>query len=154
MTYLFRIKAIVFFIHLSVMVDAQREQPSPVTWSYQVISANISEVVLHIDAQIAPGWHIYSLHLQPGGPIPTRFTFDPHKGYSLVGVMNEEGDAVRYYDKLYEMDITWYANKVGYTQRLIINKPNVSIKGIVEYMVCNEHICIPVEEEFNVELER
>jgi len=140
-------------MHISAMVDAQGEQPAPVTWSYKVIPGNKPEVVLHIDADIAPGWHIYSLNLKPGGPMPTRFTFDQQKGYSLVGKTHEEGNAVRYYDKLYEMEITWYANKVGYTQHLIVNQETTSIKGVVEYMVCNDHICIPVEEEFNVKLE-
>ncbi len=150
MNFSFRIRYILFTMYIAALMAAQ---PAPVTWNYKLIQGDMPEVVLHIDAQIAPGWHIYSLNIQPGGPLPTRFVFDQDRGYSLAGKMNEAGNAIRYYDKLYEMEITWYAEKVSYTQRLAVNQPASSITGRVNYMVCNEHVCIPVEKKFSINAE-
>jgi DsbC/DsbD-like thiol-disulfide interchange protein len=150
MIYLFRLQAIVFHLFLSTDGAAQRPQPTPVQWRFELSSANMNEAILHVEARIAPGWHIYSQNLQPGGPLPTRLTFGKQNGYLVMGPTNEQGTAVRYYDKLYDMDIIWYADKVSFTQTIMINQPNTSISGTVEYMVCNEHVCIPAEEKFSV----
>ena len=154
MHWLIRFVAIVCILQAPSVARSRPEQPAPVTWRFKIVTTGVREAVLYIEASIAPGWHIYSQHLRPGGPIPTKFTFNEHKAYAVIGNPEEEGNAVRFYDNLYEMDITWYDHEVKYTQKIILNQWNASITGIVEYMVCNDHVCIPIKHEFSVEREQ
>ena len=153
MSYLFYIHAVVLFIQLPAMALGQ-SQLVPVRWSFSLSTPNMREAVLNAEATIAPGWHVYSQSQQPGGPIPTRFTFAKPQEFVPLSNMVERGNAVRYYDELYEMDITWYADAVSYSQTLLVNQPAAALKGVVEYMACNEYMCIPIEEKFTVELKQ
>ncbi len=50
------------------------------------------------------------------------------------------------------MDITWYSSIVTFFQKIRLNKPVTTISGKVEYMTCNNEVCIPSMHEFNVDV--
>lgn len=110
------------------------------------------EATLSITANIAPGWHLYSQFLKEGGPIPTRFNYERNDDYRLIGDTAEKGKRVVFYDDIYEMEITWYADSVSFSQRISLNHQVTTIKGKVEYMVCNSQMCIPDERQFTVDV--
>ena len=93
-----------------------------------------------------------SQFLKEGGPIPTRFTFKGNVDYRIIGDTAEKGKPFVFYDDIYEMEITWYADSVSFSQRIGLNHPVTTIKGKVEYMVCNNQMCIPDEREFTVDI--
>ena len=126
--------------------------PSPVTWHFEAAPARGHETILFITADVAPGWHLYSQSIKEGGPIATQFRFDPNDNYVLTGATEEKGKAARFYDDIYEMEITWYAGIVTFAQRIILNKRGANIKGTVEYMTCNSEVCIPAAREFDIEV--
>ena len=127
------------------------QHPS-VTWTFLASPSGMQEFTIDIKASLRPGWHIYSQYLNEGGPIPTLITFDQSQDYIPFGKATEFGDQVRFYDSLYEMEITLYMQQVSFRQKIKIINAVKSIHGAIEYMTCNEYVCIPQREEFTVDL--
>jgi hypothetical protein len=57
----------------------------PVKWSYGSKRLSSTEGVVFLKATIDDGWHLYSQTVPNGGPTKTTITFEPSKGYTLVG---------------------------------------------------------------------
>lgn len=129
------------------VASAQRH---PVSWTYRLEWINTHGWILTLKASLPPGWHIYSQHPGEGGPIPTRVTVNPGDDYSLIGTAEENGKAFHFYDSLYEMNIVWYSGEVSFLQRISMNRMIPEIRGAVEYLVCNNRQCVPLQEQFTV----
>ena len=128
-------------------------QGDPVVWRFEAAPVKGQRTSILITAHLAPGWHLYSQYVKEGGPIPTKFTFDPGKDYILSEGIREKGNySKKFYDDIYEMEITWYTGIVSFEQGITLNKPGATVKGRVEYMTCNSHVCIPAEREFSVKV--
>ncbi len=121
-----------------------------VQWKFYSKPFSNQEVVLIMEAKIAPGWHLYSQFLEEGGPMPTSFKFQQSDHYKVIGQPQENGNLSRFRDDIYEMEITWYTHEVSFLQRVQLFQPGATVNGIVEYMVCNKHSCVPASEEFSV----
>lgn len=124
-----------------------------VYWQFESVSTVNYEVVLKLTAHVAQGWHLYSQHMNENGPMPTRVTYTVDDGYVLIGQPEEKGNAVKFYDDLYGMEIIWYSGTVTFTQRIKLTRPTTTVKGTVEYMTCNDHICIPSKQDFTIDLQ-
>ncbi|TCD07654.1 thioredoxin family protein [Pedobacter frigidisoli] len=139
---------IISLIWFSVSAVAQIEKP--VTWSFSSEKINNQEAYLVIKAVIQPGWHVYSQFIPQGGPIPTSFKFSTNKDYTLTGKVSESPKPSSAVDRNFNMEISWHEKQVVFKQRIKVNKPTV-ISGSVEFMVCNDHKCLPpTEEEFKI----
>jgi DsbC/DsbD-like thiol-disulfide interchange protein len=125
---------------------------APVAWHFDAQPLNANETTVVLQATLAPGWHIYSQQLAQGGPIPTRFRFDTGNDVVLEATTLELGDAHTFHDSLYEMDVTWYSGSVVFQQRIRLLKRVKVLSGTVQYMTCNNEICIPAEKEFSIPL--
>jgi DsbC/DsbD-like thiol-disulfide interchange protein len=145
-----QILTIPILLLLGNVCNAQR---APVTWTYEAERLKPQEWRLKLQASLAPGWHIYSQHLKEGGPIPTLIRTEPNQEYSFVGKAEEKGKPVQFYDSIYEMEITWYAEQVSFVQKIIFDRITSEINGTVEYMVCDSHQCLPQEEKFTINLQ-
>lgn len=140
---------VLFFLFMFTnSLYAQKNQA--VKWAYKLERLSANEVLLTIIANIAPRWHLYSQFLQPGGPQPTSFTFDHSKEYSVAFKTEEKGQMKTYYDDTYEMDITSYSGTITFLQKIEVHQPMTFIKGKVEYMACNDEICVPDKWEFAI----
>ncbi|MBS1680973.1 MAG: sugar transporter [Bacteroidetes bacterium] len=122
-----------------------------VKWQFRAEVVGKDEVVITAKAVMAPGWHIYSQLLNENGPIPTRLTFGTSEAFVLLGTPKEMGNAVRFYDDVYEMEITWYNGEVSFIQKIRLTRPVTTIKGTVEYMSCSEQTCVPGKQDFKIE---
>lgn len=107
--------AIVFTLTFFSNVSYGQGTPA-VNWNFKVEQLSKHELILSITANIAPGWHLYSQHLKEGGPQPTRFRFLPSDEYIPAGQANEKGNQTKFYDEIYEMEITWYTETVSFLQ--------------------------------------
>jgi thiol:disulfide interchange protein DsbD len=119
-----------------------------VQWQFSALPIDDDVIMLKISADIVPGWHLYSQFIPKDGPLPTRITFENKKGLFLIGTLEENGKADKFYEEVYEMDITWYSGKVDFLQKVKITELMNVIHGKVEYMTCNTHSCIPDTREF------
>lgn len=119
-------------------------QQSPVKWSSSAEKVDGGQYKVTITATFAEPWHIYSQNTPDGGPVPTSFTFAKNPLVSLVGKTKEVGKLQTIHDKNFGVDVKYYSNKVSFTQ-LVKVKGNVktNLSGEVEFMVCNDHECLP-----------
>lgn len=125
-------------------------QWAPVSWHVEAQLLDGNEADMILTATLAPGWHIYSQHIKSGGPIPTQFRFDGGDNVALEGITLERGEPHTIHDSTYEMDVTWYSGSVVFQQRIRLLNPVKALKGSVEYMTCNDEICIPAQQEFRI----
>lgn len=147
------LKSVPIIFILSLVANVSSAQRAPVTWNYTMHRIGGNEWMLTTRATLAPGWHIYSQHVGDGGPIPTRITVGPNDDYSLIGTAEEKGKAFYFYDSLYEMNITWYGGEVSFHRRVSMNRMVPELRGIIQYMVCNNSQCIPHEHNFTVHVD-
>lgn len=129
-------------------------QNDVVQWQFIANSRSNGTAVFEAKAIIKPGWHLYSQYLAEGGPIPTKIHFISHTSYSLQDATYEYGSKVQFHDDLYDLDITWYTGSVRFEQVVLPNSFPASIGGMIEYMTCDDHTCIPAKKEFEVIIQR
>ena len=144
-----KILALTAALLLSFGVFAQVE--NPVKWAYAAQRTSATEATVLIKATIEPGWHVYSQFIKEGGPIPTSFTFAPSKEYSLAGKTTEPKAVVKF-DKQFKMNIGYFEKEVLFSQKVKLKSASATtVKGKLEFMVCNDRKCLPPDEvAFNI----
>ncbi|MGJ5642384.1 protein-disulfide reductase DsbD domain-containing protein [Formosa sp. S-31] len=145
-------KVILFFALLTAFVG-QAQILEPVKWSTSVNKISDSEYELVATATIEKGWHLYSQNVPQDGPIPTKFTFEGNSNYLKKGnTVEEKGHTIQ--DPVFEMEIKFFETKADFKQRVKLKgKAPFDVKGIVEFMVCDDSRCLPpteVDLVFNV----
>ncbi|WP_010134088.1 protein-disulfide reductase DsbD family protein [Ochrovirga pacifica] len=116
---------------------------NPVTWSTSVAKSNKGELVLITTATIQKGWHLYSQHLPKNGPIPTTFHYP--NTIQLVGETNEE-EGIEVDDPNFGMRLKYFSDSAVFKQKIELTKNIDSLKASVEFMVCNDEMCLPPNE--------
>ena len=70
------------------------------------------------------------------------------KGAKTVGSPVPSKKATTVYDEQFEMNLSWYAHEVSFTQKLEITNPKAfKVEGYVEFMACNDENCLPPDKE-------
>jgi thiol:disulfide interchange protein DsbD len=141
------------FTLLLVLLASQSKAQieNPVKWSYSAQKTGKNEANILIKADIQKGWHLYSQFIEDGGPIPTSFTFSPSKDFKLEGKVSESPKAVTAFDPNFGMKIAWHETQVVFTQKIKTTSDKFTLKGVLEYTVCNNNKCLPpTEQEFSI----
>jgi len=123
-------------------VGAFAQLENPVSWSYGYKKISATEGVILIKATIEDDWHIYSQNVKPGGPNKTILKFTPSKDFTLVGKATEPKPITKY-EKVFKMDVPYFENEVVFQQKVKLNKATTTVKGKIEFMVCNDTQCLP-----------
>lgn len=118
---------------------------NPVTWSYVAKKTGKNEATVFIKAVIDDGWHLYSQNVKPGGPNKTIFTFAKSKDYATVGNTIEPKPITKYED-VFKMNVAYFQNSAIFQQKVKLNKGVTTVRGKVEFMVCNDKQCLPPDE--------
>lgn len=117
---------------------------NPVHWTFSAEKVTGDTFAIHLKARIDPGWHVYSQ--QAGeGPIPTTFTFEDNPAVTLVGNTEERGKELKIFDKVFNSTLRYYETEVDFVQK-IVAKGSTTLKGTLEYMVCNDVNCLPPKD--------
>ncbi|RZL32061.1 MAG: sugar transporter [Pedobacter sp.] len=118
---------------------------NPVTWSYVAKKTGKNEATVYLRATMEDGWHIYSQNVKPGGPNKTSFKFTPSKDYTLVGT-TAEPKPISKFEKVFNMNVDYFDDRVTFTQKIKLNKGTTTVKGTLNYMVCNDSSCLPPKD--------
>ncbi len=123
----------------------------PVRWSVVGGSAP-REIVsglttpLTVQADIAKGWHIYSLTQKPGGPIPLRIELTGAADIQVRGVIKAPKPE-RAFDKNFGIETEVYSGSPRFT--IPVGVPGRSRTGLrkfqvaARFQVCSETLCLP-----------
>lgn len=134
-----------------LVLQSQAQIENPVKWSFSAQKTGKNEANVQIKATIQKGWHLYSQFIEDGGPIPTSFTFSPSNDYQLLGKVSESPKAVIAFDPNFGMKVAWHETQVTFTQKIKITSAKFTLKGVLEYTVCNDNKCLPpTEQEFSI----
>ena len=123
----------------------------PVKWSLvgnsgprQVVAGRTAPIA--VQADIAKGWHIYSLTQPPGGPIPLRIALQGANEVSVRGVIKAPKPE-KYFDKNFGMTTELYSGSprftipVGVAGRTAAGVRRVQVTA--RYQVCSDKLCLP-----------
>jgi len=146
-------KALLLITALVIAAGAFAQIEKPVQWTYAAKKVSSTEAVVFLRATIQPGWHIYSQNIKDGGPVKTSFTFSPSKEYALVGKTAEPAPVTKFEDA-FKMNVSYFEKTVTFQQKIKLKSPRAkSVKGQLEYMVCNDRKCLPPEDvDFDIAL--
>lgn len=103
-------------------------------------------VPITIQADIAKGWHIYSLTQKAGGPIPLRIDLLGATDVLVRGVINAPKPE-RLFDKNFGIETELYSGSPRFTIPVAV--PGKSSNGIrkfqigARYQVCSDKVCLP-----------
>lgn len=143
---------LVLSLLLSFSLWGQVEQ-EPVVWSHAIEKVSDSVIELQFEGQIEEGWHVYSQFTDPGGSLPSEFTFNgAGEEFVLLG-KTEESTTLKEYSDIFEVEETFFKKKAVFTQRIKLLNPSIrQIDVELFYQVCKE-VCIPKDYLFRVVLD-
>lgn len=137
--------SVILALSLLFLSTAGAQAPDPTKWTFESKKVGQDLYDINITVTVDPPWHIYSQFLASGGPIPTKISLAKNPMVTLVGKPKESGKAVKQREEVFDIDVTYFAGKVNFVQRVKKKagiKTNVS--GSVTYMVCKEGECLPI----------
>lgn len=120
-------------------------QIEPVKWTIETEKLSDTEYNLIYKAKIDDHWHLYSQHLPEEGAIPTEFIYDSiqkTKYFKLIGKA-KESESITEYDKVFEMDLTYFDHEATFTQKIEVLDPELKqIESEISFQACDDEKCI------------
>lgn len=114
----------------------------PVKWSTETKRISDSEAELTFTATIEKGWHLYSQFIEGDGPVPTSFNFQELGSAKLKGKV-AEGQGHREMDPNFGIELKYFETKAKFVQKVSVSSEATTVKGELEFMVCNDERCLP-----------
>lgn len=146
---------IIFSLAFNILLgfSCHSQTISPVEWESKVTKISSTEYDINIDGTIEDGWHVFSQFTHEEGSLPSELTFEKvGTDYELVGTTKESETVIAYND-IFEVEETYFIDKVVFVQRIRLLKPDINrLKIILNYQVCKE-VCINKEEQFDIALD-
>ena len=137
------------FLFVGLVWASMAQIMDPVKWMFQVKDLNESESELIFTAQLDDGWHLYSQHTDPMGPIGISFEFTPSKDYALKGKVSEPKPHEEF-DKDFNCTVRSFSGRVVFRQKIQrLSTKDFKVKGTYSYQLCNNGSCIaPDDRDF------
>lgn len=119
--------------------------------SFELVT-NLSEVrpdttfSVILRASMGDGWHLYSMDLPPGGPIPTKIWVEENDVFLPAGDP-EQPEPIPWFDKNFDMETSYFEGKVDFIVPVKVKgsapagRQELTVK--VRFMVCNDSSCLP-----------
>lgn len=129
-------------IFSSISLTAQTSKDK-VNWEFAADRIDDTTFNLKITATIGQGFHVFSFN--PGtdpSMRPPSFKFNKNESVKLIGKIKENGKLEKEEIKELDVILNYYKNKIVYTQKAIV-KANTSLKGTVNFMACDDKMCLP-----------
>jgi thiol:disulfide interchange protein DsbD len=119
---------------------------NPVKWSFELKDLPSAEKEIRMTAVIEKGWHMYDMNLPEGGPVSTSVSYEYLRGAELTGKPVASVLPSEIFDQAFNMQLRWYENTVVFVQKIkVTDYKKFGVSGGVEYMVCNDEMCLPPE---------
>ncbi len=140
-----KLRISLLLVLLATLLPAFGQILEPVKWKFSINKLSDTEAEVIADAKIDKSWHLYSVNLPEGGPIATSLVLENSEAYTPTGEIREEPKPSRQYDSAFDMELAWFSNKARLIQTVKLNSPatTTTLKGYVEFMVCDDQQCLP-----------
>jgi len=148
-------KTILFCLALLTGTLVMAQSGKQVNWTYSSKKVADKTYEIHMTATIGAGWHMYA---QEGGdgPVSTKFTFVKNPLVAFNNQPREAGKMVKKFEDAFKSEVRYYENAVDFVQLVKVrSNAKTAVAGKVEFMVCNDHECLPPDEAtFSVNIGR
>jgi len=147
-------RLLIFLLLVSSSLFAQ-EAKNISKWNVEVSKTAArpgDEVDVIFSAAIEKDWKLYSSDFKGDiGPLPTEFKFAGTDRYKLLGDIAAV-NPLKTVDPTWDVAYTYFLEKAEFRQKIKIVKKDVSVKGTIKGLLCNnkDGICIPFQEAFQV----
>ena len=129
------------------------QMKNPASWQFKTKQISDNETELQFIVTLDQGWHIYSQHTDPNGPIGISFQFDNSKDYKRLSNVKEP-KAHEEFDDMFKCTVRSFDKSVTFRQRIkVLTDKDFKVTGTMSYQLCNDGSCIPPDDEpfsFNV----
>ena len=132
---------------------AMAQSSKQVNWAYSAKKIADKTYEVHMTATVGGDYHIYAQNAGDG-PIPTTFKFAKNPLVVPNGKIKEVGKVVKKFESAWGHDVLYYEKTVDFVVT-VKTKSNAktNLAGTVEFMVCNEHECLPpADVDFKVNI--
>ncbi len=119
---------------------------TPVTWQKSVKMTDNKNGVVSFTAKIEPGWHMYTMNIPDGGPIPLSVDWNT-EGVKLVGKLTPNKAPHQEHDATFNMNLSWWTGSVTLSQKFTVTGTEYKINGNIHSMACNAENCTPPATE-------
>ena len=136
------------FVLLGTVLTAAAQFENPVKWK-----ATATGQQVEITATIGGAWHMYDIGPYEGGPNATTFTFELPAGVTLDGGIQQLTPPTRVQDEIFGMEIGYFSKSACFLQKFNVSSElaaagaPITIKGSVEWQVCDDESCMPPTDE-------
>ncbi len=132
----------IFFTLLSAFIihTSFAQILNPAKFSYSAVKKSNNQYEVFIKASIEPRWHIYSIYNPDGGAQATSLAFSNAK---VVGKAKEVGKMKSIFEKEFKVNQKYFEQNVNFVQTVKVAPGTKKVMGTIEYMVCNDHQCLP-----------
>lgn len=111
----------------------------------QQVRVGESSVAL-LTAKLAEGWHLYSMDLPEGGPIPTSIAVVENASVTSDGLATQPSPIV-WFDPNFQMDTNYFKDevefKVPFRVRDDAPEGRARLEVEIRFMLCSEAVCLP-----------
>ena len=146
---------LVFGIGVALVSGAAAQTAAdPVSWALAVQPAGATStpggtISLALTATIDDGWHLYSLKLDPGGPIPTAISVPADQPFTQAGDIVEPLPKSAF-EPNFNQVLDYHVDKVTFTipVKSAANTPagKQTVRVKANYQTCNDRLCLPARE--------
>ncbi|WP_188604914.1 protein-disulfide reductase DsbD family protein [Aquaticitalea lipolytica] len=144
---------VMFTLFIGWIGQAQQGIIEPVKWDSKIEKVSDTEYDIILIGTIDKEWHVFSQFTDEDGSLPSVLTFENSgRDYELLGEA-KESETAKAYNDVFEVEETYFLNKVQFTQRIkLLSETVKQINVHLEYQVCKE-VCINKEENFVIALD-
>jgi thiol:disulfide interchange protein DsbD len=142
----------IFWI-LAVMVTmaqtAHSQVLQPVKWKFETKQISDTEYAILFKASIEKNWHLYAQWLPEGNfSLPTQFIFETTSDVELIDSVTSLSTVHEAYEELAGAMSRYYDTEAIFSQKIKVTGENPQVKGLIDYMTCDDEQCIKLDEEF------
>jgi thiol:disulfide interchange protein DsbD len=146
-------KFILIFSVFALVLNTSGQIYDPVTWDFGYEKTGQNSYELIFTASIEENSHIYSMNIPEGGPIPTSVTIDTLPSFELNGAPYEVTKPVELFDEAFGFKIKTFSTKAEFRQKITSGETAFAVKGLVNFMACNNATCSPPKDvEFEIKI--
>ncbi len=142
-------RSVLILVSLWLGLAAVALAQNAVTWSLvdpPATAATGQQIDVTLRAEIEPGWHLYSMSVPAGGPVPTSIKVQDSAAFSAAGEPTEPSP-IPWFDQNFNMETNYFRGEADFTVPVEV-KPDapLGLQTLVvtaRFMACNDTSCLP-----------
>lgn len=139
--FVFTFVSLLFFLPVQAQNEVQLELRLE---QEEVAVGQRFDAIVH--ASIGEGWHLYSMDVPPGGPIPTTIGVVDGDIFEGAGPPLQP-EPIPWFDENFGMETSYFEDSVDFTVPVRVRNGagpgNHELAVQVRYMICNDTTCLP-----------